>query len=559
MSKNLGGYDYPVNLNEGGTNAELVASNGGLVYSTSAAFSVLAGTATARQIPMSGSSAPPSWSTATYPATTTINQILYSSSANTIAGLATANNALLITSAGGVPSLSTAIPNGVTAITQSSGDNSTKICTTAYADAIAAASAPVGATYITQTPNATLTNEQALSILSTGILKSTTATGVVSIAAANTDYIAPSGGIVTSFTFTTGSIGTAVTGVTQAALTNNTTLATTAYTDAAVSAAAITFPISLAHGGTNANLTASNGGIFYSTASAGAILAGTATALQMLQSGASGAPTWSTAAWPATTTINQLLYSSSANTVAGISTANSGILVTSVGGVPSIATVIPNGVTATTQAPLDNSTKVATTSYVNSAIVAAIPTSTAGLTNGYWKIHLELLGDVGNTTLSSTTNVDSADTVYYLPGLIGFPVTITDLGINVSATGTATACIISVYASNAAQTQPTGTPIANSTTSAITITGTGVKSATLSTPITLPSGLYFFAVLMNGICTFVSASANTIVPKFGASTPTGSKINKYTQSSTYLGGFPTAGSLSESTNPPEFIYVKGNT
>jgi hypothetical protein len=53
--------------------------------------------------------------------------------------------------------------------------------------------APVDATYITQTPDATLTNEQALSALATGILKSTTTTGVLSIAAQGTDYYAPGG------------------------------------------------------------------------------------------------------------------------------------------------------------------------------------------------------------------------------------------------------------------------------------------------------------------------------------------------------------------------------
>lgn len=55
---------------------------------------------------------------------------------------------------------------------------------TGYAEIVTGASsfAPVGATYITQTPNATLTNEQALSALSTGILKNTTTTGVLSIA-----------------------------------------------------------------------------------------------------------------------------------------------------------------------------------------------------------------------------------------------------------------------------------------------------------------------------------------------------------------------------------------
>lgn len=58
--------------------------------------------------------------------------------------------------------------------------------------------------------------------------------------------------------------------------------------------------VGLVYGGTNANLTASNGGILYSTASAVAILAGTATAGQMLRSGATGAPSWSTATYPAT-------------------------------------------------------------------------------------------------------------------------------------------------------------------------------------------------------------------------------------------------------------------
>src|ERR1700677_182596 len=52
----------------------------------------------------------PAWSTATYPPTTTINQLLYSSSANTIAGLATANSSILVTSGTGVPSLSTTLP-----------------------------------------------------------------------------------------------------------------------------------------------------------------------------------------------------------------------------------------------------------------------------------------------------------------------------------------------------------------------------------------------------------------------------------------------------------------
>lgn len=100
-------------------------------------------------------------------------------------------------------------------------------------------------------------------------------------------------------------------------------------------------PFSLSHGGTNANLTANNGGIFYSTASAGAILAGTATANQVLLSGASTTPAWSTATYPATTTINRILYSSNNSVIGEITTVNSAVLVTNAGGVPSLGTTLP--------------------------------------------------------------------------------------------------------------------------------------------------------------------------------------------------------------------------
>lgn len=53
------------------------------------------------------------------------------------------------------------------------------------------AGAPDSATYITQTANGTLTNEQALGSLATGLLKNTTTTGVLSIAVAGTDFVEP--------------------------------------------------------------------------------------------------------------------------------------------------------------------------------------------------------------------------------------------------------------------------------------------------------------------------------------------------------------------------------
>jgi hypothetical protein len=95
-----------------------------------------------------------------------------------------------------------------------------------------------------------------------------------------------------------------------------------------------TFPVSLANGGTGASLTADNGGIFYSNATTGAILSGTATAGQLLQSGSSSAPNWTTATYPSSTTANRLLYSSAANVVGQVTGANGASLVSTNAGVP---------------------------------------------------------------------------------------------------------------------------------------------------------------------------------------------------------------------------------
>lgn len=70
-----------------------------------------------------GAASQPDYTTATYPATTTINQILYSSAANTIAGLATANSGVLSTSTTGVPSIDTTNFQVLTTGVQLKGNN----------------------------------------------------------------------------------------------------------------------------------------------------------------------------------------------------------------------------------------------------------------------------------------------------------------------------------------------------------------------------------------------------------------------------------------------------
>lgn len=82
---------------------------------------------------------------------------------------------------------------------------------TAYEFGALPSSAPSDATFITQTPSSGLSGEQALSALATGLLKNTTSTGVLTIAAAGTDYVAPSGS------------GSSLTGLTSSQIAGTTT------------------------------------------------------------------------------------------------------------------------------------------------------------------------------------------------------------------------------------------------------------------------------------------------------------------------------------------------
>jgi len=131
------GWAGQLDLTRGGTNASLTASNGGIVYSTATAMAILSGTATAGQLLQSGSSAAPSWTTATFPTTAgsagtilrangtnwvastatfadtyAASTLLYSNGVNTVIGLATANSASLVTSSTGVPVWSSTMTNG---------------------------------------------------------------------------------------------------------------------------------------------------------------------------------------------------------------------------------------------------------------------------------------------------------------------------------------------------------------------------------------------------------------------------------------------------------------
>jgi trimeric autotransporter adhesin len=95
----------------GGTGVMTLAANSVLTTNSSGAFTASSGST--GQI-MTMNAGAPVWTTASYPETTTINQILFSSANNTVTGLATANNSVLVTNGSGVPAWSTATTDNFT-------------------------------------------------------------------------------------------------------------------------------------------------------------------------------------------------------------------------------------------------------------------------------------------------------------------------------------------------------------------------------------------------------------------------------------------------------------
>jgi hypothetical protein len=146
----------------------------------------------------------------------------------------------------------------------------------------------------------------------------------------------------------------------------------------------------------------------------------TATAGQVLQSaGAAADPAFSTATYPATTTISQILYSSSANVVAGLATANRGVLTTNATGVPVITALATDGqliIGSTAGAPaaatLTQGTGITITNAGNSITISS---TAAGIT---W---VDVTG--ATQTLAAATGyvTDHTNVTYTLPasGVLG--------------------------------------------------------------------------------------------------------------------------------------------
>jgi hypothetical protein len=105
----------PITVAYGGTGATSLTANSLVLSgatSTSALTTLSSGTS-GQLLRSAGAGSAPSWTTATFPTTTTANQLLYSSANNVVGGLTSAANAVLTTSSGSVPSWTSSLPSAV--------------------------------------------------------------------------------------------------------------------------------------------------------------------------------------------------------------------------------------------------------------------------------------------------------------------------------------------------------------------------------------------------------------------------------------------------------------
>ncbi len=328
------------------------------------------------------------YSQTTYPDLVAANAILFGNSANTVGPITPAASSILVSSAGSVPSWSTTAPaftmGGALTLSTSNPSAALEAASKGYVDAVAQGITIQGACVAASTTaltvvynnvsvspsgvGATLTNAGAFAIftidgvspsigqrvliknqasaLQNGIYTVTVVGDAVSVnwvLTRATDFDVPAEIVPGDLVLLTG-------GSTQA---NSSWIQTATVTSVGVDSISFSqfsaaLPVSVPNGGTGRSTsTTAYGLIAAGTTATGALQTlATGSAGQMLQSGgASALPAYSTSTYPATNAINTLLYASSANVMAALATVNSGVLVTSAGGVPSISTTLPAALT----------------------------------------------------------------------------------------------------------------------------------------------------------------------------------------------------------------------
>jgi len=362
-----------IDLDHGGTNANLTASNGAIVYSTSSALAISAAPVVNNEILMGRVGSAPVWSNASYPSTIMPNQLLYGSALNVISGLPTAANSTLVTDASGNISFSTTLPFTVPVSTGGTGNTTfspfSVIC----------------AGTISTSPFQGVSGVGALGQVLTSVGPSALPTWQTPTLGTVTSVSGTLNQITVTSPTTTPVISIAPTYIGQSSITTLGTITTGTWNGSIVD---------LQYGGTGANLTPSAGSIVYSTGTALALSAPTG-ANKIFMSGTGTAPVWSAAVYPAITNPSQLLYSSGANNVVGLATANNATLMTNSVGIPAWQTTSSNFVTSIT-----GTTNQITASASTGAITLSLPASVV-ITTSLQAGNLQL---TGNTLQSTNSN-----------------------------------------------------------------------------------------------------------------------------------------------------------
>ena len=148
---------------------------------------------------------------------------------------------------------------------------------------------------------------------------------------------------------------------------------------------------------------------------------------------------------------------------------------------------LASGVTAVTQSASDNSTKLATTAYADAVGSAGFPALSPASTYWYSTPGILFAGS------SSSTNINMATgKIYYIPFIVTKSTTYTAIGMISGSTvsGSSNLCL---YNDDGAS-RPTGSPIANSTSGSLTNTSVTASTFTFGSTITLNPGRYWLAI-----------------------------------------------------------------
>lgn len=209
-------------------------------------------------------------------------------------------------------------------------------------------------------------------------------------------------------------------------------------------------------------------------------------------------------------------------------------------------------------AAANNNLSKATLSSIGSLTTAGY-LGVAAVTNYYY-----YSGVISGSNVQGGSFATTLNTLYYFPFIVMNTSTYKLIGFynvnNVAANAN-----LGLYNSNASNNAPTGSPITNSTTGSISTVGTGQKTFSFASPITLNTGIYWVGLVTSSssISTGVNAgpggASHLYTIGYSLAGDATKFIGYYTQSFTYNAVLPSVGTLTAvSPSQPPLVYMQGN-